>query len=666
MPSFAASPRTRAYLYSALLLGLNFYFIHKLFFVDFTNNMQTNAGSFMAISRFIMQQWPHLDWYPWWFAGEPFENSYTPLLHIIDAAFAWSTGYSTARAFNFVTGFFYLTGPLFLLLFAWRVSKSLETSFFASLLYSLFSPTALFPLFRVDLGGLWNPWRTRVLVFYGEGPHTTILSVLPLALLLTYLAITTRKYLWCLAAALAFASLVLVNAFGAVDLAVGCACLILALGVKQIPRAALLTGAIGLAAYLWISPFLPPSLIHTISINSQSVGGDFNSKAMLSTQCLILAGFLCVWVATRWIPDYFTRFSLLCGFVFLAIVACAALWNMPALPQPTRYTLEMDLALSLAVAFSLRPLVVRLPRGAWVAALALVLIGAVHQTLSFRRYARAITPEIDVTQTIEYKVAMAVDRHVGPLRAFVTAHAGTWLNVFSNTPQMNSGHDPFNPNWMEAVAAYAIYSGQNAGMRDAEISVLWLKAFGCHAIYVPGHNSRLDGKPFIHPEKFIGVLPVLWHEEDDTIYAVPQRTTSLAHVVPQNAIVKKQPIHGLDVDETAGYVAALDDATLPSADMTWTRPGQGHIDTSVRPGQVVSVQVTYDKGWIAIANGLPARVARDGIGLMWIYTGCDGLCAIDLIYDGGLERKICRFLSWTMSAGMILGGVVAFRRRKLY
>jgi len=43
---------------------VNTFFVKTLFFVDFTDNMQTNAGSFMAISRFILQHWPHLDWFP--------------------------------------------------------------------------------------------------------------------------------------------------------------------------------------------------------------------------------------------------------------------------------------------------------------------------------------------------------------------------------------------------------------------------------------------------------------------------------------------------------------------------------------------------------------------------------------------------------------------------
>ena len=662
MPSL----RVRASVYIVTLLAINFYFVQNLFFVDFTNNMQTNAGSFMAISRFIIHYWPHLDWFPWWFGGEPFENTYTPMLHFIDAAFAGITGCSTARAFNFVTAFFYVTGPVFLFLFSWRVSKFLETSFFAALMHSLFSASLMFQTFRNQVGEIWNPWRLKILVGYGEGPHTTALSVLPLALLLLYLALERRRYLWTIAAGFAMAFLILVNAFGAVDLCIGAACLILALEFRKIPSASIWTVAIGIGAYLLASPFLTPTLIHTISHNSQSVEGDFRPSVLLPAQCLILAGLAGVWLATRWINDFFIRFSLMFAFVFLAITAAYAVWNRSALPQPHRYSLEWDLAFPLALAFLARPFVLRLPRTVCLLGLALVLIAGVHQTIKFRRYARIITHETDVTKTIEFKVAKALDHTVGESRAFVAAQAGTWLNVFSDTPQMNSGHDPFNPNWVEAIAAYTIYSGQNAGAHDAEISTLWLKAFGCHAIYVPGPKSRLSNHPFEHPEKFDGVLPVLWHEEDDTIYAVPQRTRSLAHVVPEDAIVKHRPVNGLDIGETTRYVAALDDPTLPASEMIWRSPSEGHVHTTLRPGQALSVQVTYDKGWVALANGHPAKITRDGIGLTEIQPPCDGDCDIDFIFDGGLERRICRILSEGVLVGTLLGGYVAFRKRRLY
>jgi hypothetical protein len=647
-------------------LTVNFYFVKNLFLVDFTNNMQTNAGSFMAISRFIVRHWPHLDWFPWWFNGLPFENTYAPILNLIDALFAWVAGCSTAHAFNFVTGVFCVTGPAFLFVFAWRVSRYLETSFFAALLYSLFSSSVMFQSFRNDVGGVWNPWRLRVLIFYGEGPHTTAVSILPLVLLSIYFAIRTRRFLWIAAAGFGMAFLVLVNAFGAVDLAVGCACLILALPFKEIPRAALCTGATAVVAYLWASPYLTPTLIQTIWVDSQSVDGDFKFRGLILTQCLILIGFIGLWLTARWIPDYFTRFSVLFAFVFFAITAAFAMWGRAALPQPHRYSVEMDLALPLAVAFTLRAAVMRIPVSGRVAGVVLMAILAVHQTVHFRRYARYISAKIDITQTIEYNVAKAVDRYLGERRAFVSAQAGTWLNVFSDTPQMNSGHEPFNPNTVESIATYFLYSGQNAGARDAKISVLWLKAFGCHGIYVPGPQSRVDIKPFAHPEKFDGVLPVLWHEEDDTIYAIPQRSASLAHVVPEDAIVKHRPIHGLDTEETERYVAALDDPSLPVAEMIWRSLGRGHIESILRPGQVLSVQVTYDKGWVAFANGRPAEVKRDALGLTEILAHCDGSCAVDFSFDGGLERKLCRILSGVVSAGVLLAGFVTFRRRKLY
>ena len=396
------------------------------------------------------------------------------------------------------------------------------------------------------------------------------------------------------------------------------------------------------------------------------MGGDFRPANLILAQCVILVGLLGVWVALRWIPGYFNRFSMLFAFVFLAITAAVALWNRPALPQAHRYSLEMDLAVPLVLALAVRPLVRRLPRSAVICGLGLVLILAVHQVKQFRRYARAITQGIDITQTIEYKVAKALDRTVGASRAFVSAQAGTWVNVFSDTPQMNSGHEPFNPNWVEAMATYVIYSGENTGARDAEIGILWMKAFGCHAIYVPGPKSRLADKPFNQPSKFAGVLPVLWHAEDDTIYAIPQRTRSLVHVVPDDAIVKHRPINGLDIAETSRYVAALDDPALPVSELAWRGPGEGNIHTKLRPGQALSVQVTHDKGWVAVANGRQATVAPDGLGLIAIRTGCDGDCDVDLFFEGGLERKLCRILSCTVIVGTLLGGLVAFRKRQLY
>jgi hypothetical protein len=106
---------------------------------------------------------------------------------------------------------------------------------------------------------------------------------------------------------------------------------------------------------------------------------------------------------------------------------------------------------------------------------------------------------------------------------------------------------------MQRVAVFTIYTGMNAGDKDAEDSIFWLKAYGeIRRFTCPGRHSREHYHPIVHPRKFDGILPVLWHDEDDTIFGVPQRSRSLAHVIPREAVVVRQPIHGLDTESGAG------------------------------------------------------------------------------------------------------------------
>jgi hypothetical protein len=92
-------------------------------------------------------------------------------------------------------------------------------------------------------------------------------------------------------------------------------------------------------------------------------------------------------------------------------------------------------------------------------------------------------------------------------------------------------------------------------------------------------------------------------------------------------------------------VAALDDASLPPATLTWTNPEHGRISTTVAPGQVVSLQINYDPGWQARQDGRPLRVLRDRIGLTIIEPDRPGPCVIDVEFSGGTERRICSAVS---------------------
>jgi hypothetical protein len=517
---------------------------------------------------------------------------------------------------------------------------------------------------RHDIGSWHNARRLQTLVHYGEGGHNVVLSLLPLALLCAYLAVTRRNFVWCATTGMLFGVLVLTNAFAAVDLAVG----IVLIAILQPPgsrlRSLALLAGIGAAAYLWISPILTPDLVRTIRTNSLLAGGYRYTPLVVGTGLLVLAGAFALWVLTRHWANWFDRFAVLFACVFVAVLVLAHFAKIAILPQPERYHLEMEMGLSLTVVFGARHLLALAQARARAAAVALFLAFLAWQALCYRDYAAGLIQSIDMTRTIQYKTASWIDANLKGLRTMVSGDVGTWFNVFSDNPQLGAGHDPFSPNWMAEVAVYTIYSGQNAGDRDAEYSILWLKAYGCHAITVPGPQSREDYRPFRNPRKFDGMLPLLWHDEDDSIYAVPQRSQSLAHVIPADSAVVRPPIHGLDVPEVARFVAAMENPALPLADFSWQSDTRARIDTEAHPGQVVAVQVSYDPGWVATANGRPAAVTRDGIGLITLHPSCDGRCQILLSFDGGAQRKICLGLSALVMFGVVAAGTIGRLRRR--
>jgi hypothetical protein len=226
---------------------------------------------------------------------------------------------------------------------------------------------------------------------------------------------------------------------------------------------------------------------------------------------------------------------------------------------------------------------------------------------------------------------------------------GNFLNTFTSMEQLSGQPYTTAPNWEEQIAVYTIYIGQNSGDRDGDFSLLWLKAFGVQAVAVSGPHSPEYWKPFANPRKFEGMLPVLWREDDTTIYRVPQRSASLAHVMRPDQLVRRAPMHGLDTDDVHRFVAALDSASVPAV-MEWRGANRARIRALLKPGEIVSTQITYHPGWHATVEGGDRTVLADGIGLMVVYPNCVGDCEIILNYDGGWSSRLCR----AASSGILL------------
>jgi len=281
------------------------------------------------------------------------------------------------------------------------------------------------------------------------------------------------------------------------------------------------------------------------------------------------------------------------------------------------------------------------------------------------RFARGIIHPADTEHAPEFKEARWIQANLPGERVMV-ATDGQWLfNLFADNPQIGAGHEPSAPNWMERVAVYTIYTGQNAAAEDGATSILWLKAFGCGAVVVPGAGSKDYYHSIANPRKFEGLLPVAWREAGDTIYRVPERSASLAHVIPRDAMVSRRPIHGLDVAPLRPYIAALDDPAAPIASLSWKDPDHGTIAAKTNPSDVISVQMTYDPGWQARVDGKPGVVHADQLGFIEIDPQCSGNCSIDLVFDGGPERKITLAVSAITTLALLAMMFIDDRSRKI-
>src|SRR6185369_6146840 len=105
-------------------------------------------------------------------------------------------------------------------------------------------------------------------------------------------------------------------------------------------------------------------------------------------------------------------------------------------------------------------------------------------------------------------------------RVMLPGSIAHWANAFTDTPQFSGSEGTVAYSQVQQSAMTAVYNGDTKP----------LKAYGAAAVAVSGSGSQEYWKPYAYPEKF-DALPVLWSEDGVTVYRVPQRSSSLAHVM---------------------------------------------------------------------------------------------------------------------------------------
>ena len=341
-----------------VLFALNAYVCRELFRIEYTRHMGSIEAAFISLARYISQNWSDLTWLPLWYGGIPFQNSYPPLLHSMNAALTSLTALSPARSYHVVTATLYCLAPVTLYILARRFCSSRTAAFFAGLLFTALSPSAfLIPQIRQDMGTVFGARRFETLVFYGEGPHLLGLVLLPLAIVALDVAVAGRRRWTLVPAAVAMAATVLSNWLAGFALAA--AVLAYVLARRDIVRALGIAAVCGVLAYALALPWIPPSTVAVIETNAKTIGGDFTGiYRSFPLRALFLGSGvgIIVYVLRRTNASLGLGFAALYSFLTAAIVLASAWLQIALVPQPDRYHLEMELALCLLLAFAARPI----------------------------------------------------------------------------------------------------------------------------------------------------------------------------------------------------------------------------------------------------------------------------------------------------------------------
>jgi hypothetical protein len=627
------------------LFALNAFLTLRLFHVAYTREMGSIEAAFISLARYIRDHFPHLTWFPLWYGGIPFADAYPPLLHLMVAGVAAATGADPGLAYHVVTATLYALGPAAFFWTAMRLGATRTGAFAGALGYSLLAPSCwLVHEVRADSGGWFGPRRLVSMVRYGEGPHIASLLFLVLAIGLLDLALERRRARDFVLAGLAMAATVLCNWIGAVELGIAAAAYLLAGVHKQWKRAYAVTAAVAIYGYAVAMPFVTPSTVATIRASAPRLVGFHSAgwRFLVGAACLPLLA----WALKRLRVAPPLRFAALLAFA-PAVLALASFWaHVDLAPQANRYHLEMDLGIWMLAAFvlsRLRPLTLSAPVRVSLVTAGIVVLATlvVHE----RRIARSIETPIDIHSTAEYRISHWLGRNMPGRRVFAPGSVSFWMDAFSDTPMLVGGFDNGITNQTLWDVNFQMLFGEKL-----PVALAWLKAYGCDAIVGDDFTSAEFFHPYSHPDR-LHSLPELWRDGPEVVYAVPRRG-SLAHAIYGADVVQQTPAP-YETKAIDRYVAALDDPSLPQPSFQWRDPSHASISGNFTPDHLLSVQVTWDKGWNATVNGQRCRMWGDKLGQIVLEPHCDGPCTVELAYDGGFEL---RFARWASVLALLFGG----------
>jgi hypothetical protein len=175
----------------------------------------------------------------------------------------------------------------------------------------------------------------------------------------------------------------------------------------------------------------------------------------------------------------------------------------------------------------------------------------------------------------------------------------------------------------------------DAGRQTAD-TLLMLKALDTQYVAIHGPQSREYYRDFQRPERIAAALPAVYHEEDDTIYALPPRP--LAFLVSPAELPGRDPAEHPRVLEP--YIAAMEDSTRPALRTAWRGTTTIEIAGAVEPGRLVALSMNADPGWHAAQDGRDIPVEADNLGFVVLRPNPSAATHIGMRYRVGAEPRI--------------------------
>ena len=631
-------------------LGLIFLFtaalIQPLFTAKYLDRWDSIESTFIADGRMLHEHLPHPQWQPLWYCGTRYDYLYPPVVRYGTALL--SSVFVPVEAYHVFIALLYSIGIAGVYFLVWVMSRSRGAAWLAAGASAFLSPSFLLT------PSMWRssylaPWRLWILTRYGEGPHISSLAVLPFALAFAWLAIEKRRPGSLAAAAICSALVALTNFYGATALAIFYPILVWSQWVthrdnRMWPRAAAIPAlAYGLSAF-----WLTPSYLRMTIQNVQYVSSPGNAW---SVALLVLAAVAFLAVSLRGAsgkPDRAYAVFLSGGLLFMALNVLGNLYfQFRVIGEPHRLIAELDLALRLAGVELLRRLWDWPPTELWRSRTARVLalmavLCALWGARHYVRHAWELYPrEPDYRQRVEYRMSDWIATHLPQSRTFAPGSVRFWWDTWHDLAQVGGGSQQGIMNPRIWHAGWEILLGPSP-----EMSVRWLTALGADALIVSGKRSQNPYLDFTFPDKFSGVLPVLYDDGRDAIYRVPRRYPSLARVVDRARIEAVQPLQQSNLDLLRAYTAVIEEGPDSPTTTAWKGTDEMRVHARVAPGQSILVQTTYDPAWHAYAGGHALPVHKDRGAGFSVIDAPPGEHDIALVFETPLENRAGWALTW--------------------